>query len=192
MAAPTIDLDALRAAPVTHDPFPYLIVPGFVRREALAAIEEDYPKIEQPGSFPLPAVTYGDSFRQLIEDIRGPEMTAAIADKFAVDLKNRPTMVTVRGHTDANDGQIHTDSKTKLVTVLLYMNGTCCARLTTSTTWSPKCRRTKAPYWLSGTSPTHGTGTKFTKARAARSSSTGCATRESSAASNGGIASVRW
>jgi len=124
MAAPTIDLDALRAAPVTHDPFPYLIVPGFVRREALAAIEEDYPKIEQPGSFPLPAVTYGDSFRQLIEDIRGPEMTAAIADKFAVDLKNRPTMVTVRGHTDANDGQIHTDSKTKLVTVLLYMNGT--------------------------------------------------------------------
>ena len=33
-------------------------------------------------------------------------------------------MVTVRGRTDARDGKIHSDSKSKLVTVLLYMNGT--------------------------------------------------------------------
>jgi hypothetical protein len=32
-------------------------------------------------------------------------------------------MVTVRGQSSARDGQIHTDSVTKLITVLIYMNG---------------------------------------------------------------------
>jgi len=32
-------------------------------------------------------------------------------------------MVTVRGQSRANDGQIHTNRKTKLITVLIYMNG---------------------------------------------------------------------
>jgi len=31
-------------------------------------------------------------------------------------------MATVRGRCEARDGQIHTDSKTKLITLLLYMN----------------------------------------------------------------------
>jgi hypothetical protein len=40
-----------------------------------------------------------------------------------MDLTRRPTMVTVRGLCRPSDGQIHTDSVTKLVTVLIYMNG---------------------------------------------------------------------
>ena len=43
-------------------------------------------------------------------------------DKFDIDLSGRPTMYTVRGFCRARDGKIHTDSKTKLITVLLYMN----------------------------------------------------------------------
>jgi len=39
-----------------------------------------------------------------------------------VDLAGRPTMVTARGMSAARDGQIHTDSRTKLITVLIYMN----------------------------------------------------------------------
>ena len=50
-------------------------------------------------------------------------MTAIMEEKFGLDLKDRPTTVTVRGQCRAADGQIHTDSKTKLVTVLIYMNG---------------------------------------------------------------------
>jgi hypothetical protein len=119
-----IDIDALRTAKVAQDPFPYLIVPGFIRREVLGAIAADYPAIDKPGSFPLPSLDYGKSFSLLIDEIQGPEMTAAIAEKFDIDLDKRPTMITVRGRTDANDGHIHTDSKTKLITVLLYMNGT--------------------------------------------------------------------
>ena len=42
--------------------------------------------------------------------------------KLGVDLAGRPTMVTARGVSAARDGQIHTDSRTKLITVLIYMN----------------------------------------------------------------------
>lgn len=123
MPADTINLEALRAAHVTQEPFPYLIVPGFVRSDAMDAIEEDYPKVEIPGSLPLPTLTYGPKFEQFMADIRGPEMTAAITEKFGIDLSGRPTMITVRGRCRASDGRIHTDSKTKLITVLIYMNG---------------------------------------------------------------------
>lgn len=123
MSAQTINIEALKAAKVTAEPFPYLIVPNFVRPELAEAIEADYPQVDLPGSFPLPVVRYGSSFKKLVEELQGPEMTAAIAEKFGIDLKDRPTMITVRGRTGAKDGKIHTDSKTKLITVLLYMNG---------------------------------------------------------------------
>lgn len=123
MPTQTIDIDALRAAPVASDPFPYIIVPNFIRAEALSHVEADYPKVDMPGSFPLPAVAYGPAFKRMMEEIQGPEMTAAIVEKFNIDLTGRPTMITVRGRTDATDGRIHSDSKTKLITVLIYMNG---------------------------------------------------------------------
>ncbi|MDX2027168.1 MAG: 2OG-Fe(II) oxygenase [Alphaproteobacteria bacterium] len=123
MSVQTINLDALRAAKVTQEPYPCLIVPGFVRAEAIEKIEADYPQVDLPGSFPLPTLEYGPNFQHFMDDICGLEMTNVIAQKFNVDLQNRPTMVTVRGQCRASDGQIHTDSRTKLITVLIYMNG---------------------------------------------------------------------
>ena len=120
----TINIDALRSMPVTQLPYPYMIVPGFVRAEAMAAIESDYPAVDKPGSFPLPTMTYGPSFARFMSDIQGPAMTSVMAEKFGIDLQNKPTMVTVRGKCRPTDGQIHTDSTTKLITVLIYMNGT--------------------------------------------------------------------
>ena len=123
MANTTINLDALRAAPVMQEPFPYLIVPGFVKAEAMDAIEADYPKVELPGSLPLASLNYGKNFKRFVEEIRGAEMTAILAEKFDTNLTDKPTMITVRGQCRATDGKIHTDSKTKLITVLIYMNG---------------------------------------------------------------------
>ena len=123
MTVTTINLEALRATPVVREPFPYLIVPNFVRAEAMDGIEADYPDVKLPGSLPLPALTYGPRFAAFMQDIRGAQMTALMAEKFDMDLSSRPTMITVRGQCRATDGQIHTDSTTKLITVLIYMNG---------------------------------------------------------------------
>src|SRR6185437_13695557 len=106
-----IDVDKVRAATLAREPFPYFLVPGFVKREALEAINADFPRVAAAGSFPLPTLTYGPAFK------------AAVAEKLGMDLSSRPDMVTVRGISAGRDGQIHTDSVTKLVTVLIYMNG---------------------------------------------------------------------
>jgi SM-20-related protein len=117
-----LDLDRLRAAPLERDPFEFVVVENFVRGDALAAILADYPAVGGAGSFPVEVLTYGPAFGRLVDALTGPELGRAIADKFAVDLDGRPTMLTVRGTGDARDGFIHTDSATKIITLLLYMN----------------------------------------------------------------------
>ena len=122
MTALPIDLDAFNATPLTREPFPFLMVPHFVRQDAMTAINADYPLVSHPGSFPLPTLKYGPAFAALMDAIQGPDFTRAVEQKLGVDLRGRPTMVTARGVSAVRDGQIHTDSRTKLITVLIYMN----------------------------------------------------------------------
>src|SRR5246127_1023690 len=117
-----LDLERFRTTPLTRKPFEFLIVPEFVKSAARAAIEKDYPEVARPGSFPLGEVTYGPAFAKLIEEMRSDEFRQAFEQKFNVDLTNRPDMITVRGRCSEKDGKIHTDSETKIITILIYMN----------------------------------------------------------------------
>jgi SM-20-related protein len=118
----TIDIQRFQSTPLVLEPFRYLIVSGFLKQEALEAVNADYPKITQPGSFPVGDQTYGPAFGELLDELRGPEMRRAFEEKFDLDLTGRPTMITVRGRCSPKDGRIHTDSETKIITVLIYMN----------------------------------------------------------------------
>ena len=118
-----LDLAKFAATPLSTTPFPHLIVPGFLKPAALPEVMDDYPEIANPGSFPTSELTYGPRFEALLEELEGPAMRSHFAAKFAMDLTDRPTMVTVRGRARAKDGRIHNDSRTKLITVLIYMNG---------------------------------------------------------------------
>ena len=123
MIRPVVDLDALRQAPVQHDPFPFVTVPNFIRADAFDAVSTGFPVIGHPGSFPLITLSFGEGFSALAEDLQRPELARIVADKLEVDLDSRPTMITVRGQSSAAiDGKIHADSRTKLVTALIYMN----------------------------------------------------------------------
>ncbi len=117
-----LDLERFRNTPLTSEPFEFLIVPEFVKAEARTAIEKDYPEVDRPGSFPLREVTYGPAFANLVEEMRSDEFRKAFEEKFNVDLANRPDMITVRGRCSEKDGKIHTDSETKIITILIYMN----------------------------------------------------------------------
>ena len=121
-AAPMLDLEALRVAPVATEPFAYFIVPRFVKAAALDAIRADFPVIQYPGSFPLSTLDYGPAFAALAKELAGRDMAKTVGSKLAMDLSAAPTMITVRGQSRAADGKIHTDSRTKLVTALIYMN----------------------------------------------------------------------
>jgi hypothetical protein len=117
-----LDLEALRAVPLSRDPFQYLIVPGFVRSAACARINADYPKISERGSFPVAQLSYGAAFTEFLDELQSDEFRRAFEEKFDLDLSGRPTTITVRGQCSPKDGQIHTDSKSKIITILIYLN----------------------------------------------------------------------
>jgi hypothetical protein len=117
-----LDIDAFRATALVKQPFEYLIVPNFVRPESCVRVNADYPAISEGGSFPVTKLTYGTAFQTLLDELESDEFRVAFEQKFAIDLSDRPTTITVRGRCSARDGQIHNDSKSKIITVLIYMN----------------------------------------------------------------------
>ena len=118
-----LNLPSLEEARVHAKPFPFVVVPNFVTDESLEEIDRDYPAITKPGSFPLEALRSGPSFAKLVHELHQPTFRKIVERKLAINLEKRPVTITVRGQARRTDGRIHLDSRSKLVTVLLYMNG---------------------------------------------------------------------
>src|SRR5439155_25943003 len=117
-----LNLKRLQTSPLRRDPFEFVVVDNFIRGEHLPALLTDFPAVRRHGSFPLGALTVGAAFAGLAAELEGDELRRQIEGKFAIELAGRPTMITVRGRSDGKDGRIHTDSATKLITLLLYLN----------------------------------------------------------------------
>ena len=115
-------IDAFRATPLVKEPFEHLIVERFIGPSALAEINADYPRISSSGSFPVDELSFGSAFNAFLDELNSEEFREAFEEKFGIDLSGRPTITTVRGWCDAKDGKIHTDSTSKIITVLIYMN----------------------------------------------------------------------
>lgn len=122
MVKDILDLDAFRAAPLARDSYEHIILPGFVKPDALRRLNADYPHIKQTGSFPLDSLKFGPGFRELVDALESAGFRKAFEEKFGIDLSKRPTTITVRGRCGSRDGNIHCDSASKIVTVLLYVN----------------------------------------------------------------------
>lgn len=120
--SPILRLDALRAAPLQESPFPFVIIENFLRADCADELSKDFPEIKSRGSFPLSQLECGESFARLTAELCGPDLRTAIEEKFAVDLSGRRTLLTVRGMTGKRDGRIHADTRSKFVTLLLYLN----------------------------------------------------------------------
>jgi hypothetical protein len=117
-----LNLEKLRQARLETDPYQFTIVPGFLSPESVTQINATYPRIAKGGSYPIESLGAGMTIKEVIDELDGPEFQAAIEEKFGVGLGGRPKMYSLRGYTRAKDGQIHTDSKDKIITVLLYLN----------------------------------------------------------------------
>jgi SM-20-related protein len=117
-----LDLEAFARTPLQTDPCHFLVVPEFVRPDALSDINRDYPAIRTPGSFAPADVEKGPAFAKLLDELRSPELVAAFESKFEVHLTSLPLQVGVRRFTDPTDGNVHNDSRSKLVTALIYFN----------------------------------------------------------------------
>ncbi len=117
-----LDFQKLAETPVAADPFPHLLVPGFVPHAVLRDVLAALPRLTRRGSFPPNSIRLGPAARELVKQMEGERLRDLIASRFALDLAGAPTMLTLRGWTSERDGRIHCDSTAKLVTVLLYLN----------------------------------------------------------------------
>jgi len=117
-----INIDKLSAARLESDPFDYVVIPEFLGSETIRKINETYPKIVQGGSYPIESLSTGMLIKNVIDELNDEPFAKAIGEKFNVDLAGKPKLFSLRGWLRAKDGQIHTDSKDKIITVLLYLN----------------------------------------------------------------------
>lgn len=117
-----LNFEAIVRAEVKTDPFKFFMAPGVISAVELAAVRADFPKITTPGIFSLSKLPYGPAFAKLIEDIRSPEFEEVIEKKYGVDLSDKPMMITVCDQTRKKDRHIHTDSKAKFISCVLYLN----------------------------------------------------------------------
>ena len=116
-----LDILAIRQAKAAHQPFSFFQA-QVLAEENLNHIQADFPAIAKPGVFPVDALQYWPGFASLLSDMQSPELAEAVGQKLGVDLKGLPMMITVRGQAQSKDGRIHTDTKDKVATCLLYLN----------------------------------------------------------------------
>jgi len=120
-----IALEALRAAQVSATPYPHALIPQLLRPERVEAVVADFPDIRTGGSFNLSDVECRGAFAALIGELESDAFRDCLAQKFDLDLAGKPVIITLRGYSRAKgDGHVHTDAKSKVITVLIYLNPT--------------------------------------------------------------------
>ena len=110
ISAAIVNFDKLRDTPLKREPYEYLTLPKFINATEFNGIFEQFPRVAKGGSWPVENLKYGDKFRRLIADLESDTLRQIIAEKFSVDLSDKPTMITIRGQGRSKDGGIHTDS----------------------------------------------------------------------------------
>jgi hypothetical protein len=117
-----LNFESIQNANVKQAPFPYTLIDNVLEPEKTIEIAKSFPNITQGGSFPLESQNIEGEFKKLIEELHQPKLAEIISKKFDINLDNSPVMITLRGFSRKKDGRIHTDSKTKLITMLIYLN----------------------------------------------------------------------
>lgn len=122
MALSTLDLDAIRKADLSRDPYAHLLGSGFLKPDAVDDLRRDFPAIDKPGYLTVDEVGLKNRFKTLIEELEGPDLSEELSRKFGLDLHPFPRLTTIMKRSQPKYGAIHTDGPSKVMTMLVYMN----------------------------------------------------------------------
>lgn len=117
-----LDWRVIEAAQLARAPFDHVALPQVLTPECAAAIPDEFPDIRSAGSFSLADARPGPALSALIDDLMSDRFRVAMSRIFDVDLEGRPGVVTLRGQCSSRDGRAHTDSKSKILSLLIYLN----------------------------------------------------------------------
>lgn len=108
---------------VQSEPFPFLVAHGQLPREAYPDLDRDFPRYASAGFFPYDAADCGSSVNTLVENLTSRAFASVIGARLGIaELADYPTLVTLCRLLNRRHGTIHTDSRSKVATALVYLN----------------------------------------------------------------------
>lgn len=108
---------------IRSQPFPFMIAHGQLPDEARSDLERDFPQYASAGFFPYDPIDCGPAINALVAQMTAPAFASAIGRHLGIEnLGQYPTLVTLCRALNKRHGTIHTDSRSKVATALLYLN----------------------------------------------------------------------
>ena len=109
MALSLVNVEAVRNAPVTTEPYHYFLGAGLLKDEAVPDLKRDFPAIDKPGYLTVDEVQLKGRFKTLIDELESPEFTEEISRKWGKDMHPYPRLTTIMKKSQPKYGSIHTD-----------------------------------------------------------------------------------
>jgi hypothetical protein len=122
MTLSLVNVEAVREAPRSREPYDYFLGSGILKAEAIPDLKRDFPAIEKPGYLTVDEVALKGRFKTLIEELESPDFTEVISRKWGRDMHPYPRLTTIMKRSQPKYGAIHTDGPSKVMTMLVYMN----------------------------------------------------------------------
>lgn len=125
MSISILDIGRLRdnggATPPT--PFAFAIIEDLLTEQLRPDLAGDFPDYKSAGFFPYAARDCGPTIRALVEEMTSPVFADTLGARLGIgQLSQFPALVTVCRSLNRRHGTIHTDSRSKVATALLYLN----------------------------------------------------------------------
>ena len=117
MALSLVNVEAVRNAPVTTEPYHYFLGAGLLKDEAVPDLKRDFPAIDKPGYLTVDEVQLKGRFKTLIDELESPEFTEEISRKWGKDMHPYPRLTTIMKKSQPKYGSIHTDGPSKVMEV---------------------------------------------------------------------------
>ncbi len=117
-----IDPARLASADVHAAPFHFLVARDQLPAAAATQLAADFPRYPSAGFFPYRAEDCGPSIINVVQAMTDPAFAAALGARIDLpDLADYPPLVTICRSLNLRHGTIHTDSRSKVATALLYL-----------------------------------------------------------------------
>jgi hypothetical protein len=112
-----------KAERVTQASFPLLLGDGILDPVDAVMLEHDFPHYSGAGFFPHDSLDCGPAINRLIDELIAPEFADAVGQRLGIErLSQFPVLITLCRSLNRRHGTIHTDSRSKIASLLLYLN----------------------------------------------------------------------
>lgn len=108
---------------VFEEPFAFMVAHAMLPCSRRKELGQDFPRYKEAGFFPYDENECGPSIRNLVDTLTTTAFADAVGGRLGIDnLGQYPPLVTICRSLNRRHGTIHTDSKSKVATALLYLN----------------------------------------------------------------------